>query len=162
MTVTRAYHSPARQARSEQTRRAITEAFIAQLGDPGRAALSPAAAARAAGVSIRTVHHYYPDAEAQLAAVAAEVESRLFVNPQPLPQTPADLPSLVTAVYQAAEGQLPLLRALVASSLGTQIRRRRRAGSRPSRTCSRASAPTRTTPAAPSRSSPCSPAPTPE
>jgi len=127
MTVTRPYRSPARQARSQQTRRAIVDAFIAQLGDPGRATLSPAAAARAAGVSIRTVHHYFPDAEAQLAAVAAEVETRLFPRPAPLPRTPAELPDLVTAVYRAAEGQLPLLRAMVNSGVGTEVRRRRRA-----------------------------------
>lgn len=127
MSLTRPYHSPARQARREQTRQAIIEAFIGQLGDPGRAALSPAAAARAAGVSLRTVHHYFPDAEAQLAAVAAEVEARLFPRPAPLPHTPGELPALVTAVYRAAEGQLPLLRALVSSTVGSQVRRRRRA-----------------------------------
>ena len=64
MTATRPYHSPARQARRQHTKQAIVEAFIAQLGDPGQAALSPAAAARADGVSIRTVHHYFPDADA--------------------------------------------------------------------------------------------------
>jgi AcrR family transcriptional regulator len=127
MTATRSYHSPARQARSEQTRRAIVAAFIAQLGDLGRAALSPAAAARTAGVSIRTVHHYFPDADAQLAAVAAELEARLFPQPARLPRTPAELPDLVTAVYRAAEGQLPLLRAMVNSSVGTEVRRLRRA-----------------------------------
>ena len=128
MTVTRTYHSPARQARRQHTKQAIVEAFIAQLGDPGQATLSPAAAARAAGVSIRTVHHYFPDADAQLAAVADEVEARLYPHPPPLPRTPAELPDLVTAVYRGAEGQLPLLRALVRSSLGAQIRARRRAG----------------------------------
>jgi AcrR family transcriptional regulator len=127
MTATRHYHSPARQARREHTKKAIIDAFIAQLGDPGRAALSPAAAARVAGVSIRTVHHYFPDADAQLAAVAAEVETRLFPQPPPLPQTPAELPNLVTAVYRGSEGQLPLLRAMVTSSIGPQIRARRRA-----------------------------------
>lgn len=127
MTATRPYHSPARQVRRERTRQAIVDAFTAQLGDAGRIALSPAAAARAAGVSIRTVHHYFPDAEAQLAAVAAEVETRLFPQPPPLPRTPAELPDLVTAVYRASEGQLPLLRALVNSSVGTEVRRRRRA-----------------------------------
>jgi AcrR family transcriptional regulator len=127
MTVSRPYYSPARQARLEHTKRAIVDAFIAQLGDPGRTALSPAAAARTAGVSIRTVHHYFPDADAQLAAVAAEVEARLFPQQALLPQTPRDLPGLVTAVYRAAEGQLPLLRALVASSVGNQVRARRRA-----------------------------------
>jgi AcrR family transcriptional regulator len=128
MTVTRPYHSPARQARRQHTKRAIVEAFIAQLGDPGRADLSPAAAARAAGVSIRTVHHYFPDAAARLAEVAAEVEGRLYPQPPPLPHSPAEVPDLVTAVYRGAEGQLPLLRALVRSSLGPQIRARRRAG----------------------------------
>ena len=128
MTATRPYHSPARQARSQHTKQVIVEAFIAQLGDSGQATLSPAAAARAAGVSIRTVHHYFPDADAQLAAVADEVEARLYPHPPPLPRTPAELPDLVTAVYRGAEGQLPLLRALVRSSLGAQVRARRRAG----------------------------------
>lgn len=127
MTATRPYHSPARQARRQHTEQAIVEAFIAQLGDPGRAVLSPAAAARAAGVSIRTVQHYFPGADAQLAAVADEVEARLYPDPPPLPRTPAELPDLVTAVYRFAEGQLPLLRALVRSSLGAQVRARRRA-----------------------------------
>jgi AcrR family transcriptional regulator len=128
MTVSRSYQSPTRQARRQHTKGAIVEAFIAQLGDPGRAALSPAAAARTAGVSQRTVHHYFPDADAQLAAVAAEVEARLYPQPPPLPHSPDELPDLVTAVYRGAEGQLPLLRALVRSSLGAQIRARRRAG----------------------------------
>ena len=46
--------------------------------------------------------------------------------PPPLPQTPAELPGLVTAVYHGSEGQLPL-RALVTSSIGPQIRARRQA-----------------------------------
>ena len=120
MTATRPYHSPARQVRRERTRQAIVDAFIAQLGDAGRIALSPAAAARAAGVSIRTVHHYFPDAEAQLAAVAAEVETRLF--PQPACAA-ADTGRTARPGHRGlpggSEGQLPLLRALVASSVGT-------------------------------------------
>ena len=83
MTVTRPYRSPARQARRQHTKQAIVEAFIAQLGDPGRATLSPAAAARAAGVSIRTVHHYFPDADAQLTAVADEVRGTAVPGPAP-------------------------------------------------------------------------------
>jgi AcrR family transcriptional regulator len=126
VTATRRYHSPSRDARREQTKRAIVEAFIAQLRDPGRAELSPGAAARAAGVSIRTVHHYFPDADAQLDAVADAVETRLFPEPVALPRTPAELPGLVADVYRAAEGQLPLLRALVNSSIGTEVRARRR------------------------------------
>ena len=73
------------------------------------------------------MHHYFPDADAQLTAVADEVEARLYPDPPPLPRTPAELPDLVTAVYRFAEGQLPLLRALVRSSLGAQVRARRRA-----------------------------------
>ena len=67
------------------------------------------------------MHHYFPDADAQLAAVAAEVETRLFPQPARLPRT-----DLVTAVYRAVEGQLPLLRAMVNSGVGTEVRRLRR------------------------------------
>lgn len=151
MTATRPYNSPARQARRQHTKRAIVEAFIAQLGDPGQATLSPAAAARAAGVSIRTVHHYFPDADAQLAAVADEVEARLYPHPPPLPRTPAELPDLVMAVYRGAEGQLPLLRAW--SAAASEPRSAPAAGPdgfRRSGPCWKASAPTRPQPATPS------------
>lgn len=49
MNVTRSYNSPARQARRQHTMQAIAKAFITQLGESGRATLSPAAATRAAG-----------------------------------------------------------------------------------------------------------------
>lgn len=73
------------------------------------------------------MHHYFHDADAQLTAVANEVEARLYPDPPPLPRKPAELPVLVRAVYQFAEDQLPLLRALVRSSLGPEVRARRRA-----------------------------------
>ena len=57
----------------------------------------------------------------------SHLEARLFPGPPPPPQRPAELPDLVTAVYHGSEGQLPLLRALVTSSIGPQIRARRQA-----------------------------------
>jgi hypothetical protein len=59
--------------------------------------------------------------------VAAASSTRLFPRPASLPRTPAELPDLVTTVYRAADGQLPLLRAMVSSGVGTEVRRRRRA-----------------------------------
>jgi len=55
------------------------------------------------------------------------VETQLFPRPFPLPRTPAERPALVTVLDRAADGQQPLLSALVASTVGTAIRRRRRA-----------------------------------
>jgi hypothetical protein len=78
-------------------------------------------------MSIRTVHHYFPDGDTQLSAVAEEVEARLYPDPPSIPRTPDELPDLVTAVYRFPEDQLPLLRALVRSSLGSEVRARRRA-----------------------------------
>lgn len=126
-TRTRTYDSPHRQAQQEETRRRIVEAFIEQLADPGTTDLSPSAAARAAGLSVRTVHHHFPDADAQHAAVAEALEARMFPVPVVLPTTPAELVEMVREVYRAAEDHLPLLRALVRSRVGTDVRRRRRA-----------------------------------
>ena len=55
------------------------------------------------------------------------METQLFPRPFPLPRTPAERPALVTVLDRAADGQQPLLSALVASTVGTAIRRRRRA-----------------------------------
>jgi AcrR family transcriptional regulator len=49
---------------------AILDAFVEQLSDTGRDALSPSEAAVRAGVSVRTVHLYFPNLEGQVAALS--------------------------------------------------------------------------------------------
>jgi AcrR family transcriptional regulator len=66
----RRYVSPKREAQAAATRSAILDAFVEQLSDPGRNTLSPSEAAVRAGVSVRTVHLYFPNLESQVAAPA--------------------------------------------------------------------------------------------
>jgi AcrR family transcriptional regulator len=67
----RRYVSPKREAQAAATRSAILDAFVEQLSDPGRDTLSPSEAAVRAGVSVRTVHLYFPNLESQVAALSA-------------------------------------------------------------------------------------------
>jgi len=71
VTKGRRYLSPKRQAQAAATREAILAAFVAQLSEPGRHTLSPSEAARWAGVSLRTVHAYFPNHESQIIALGA-------------------------------------------------------------------------------------------
>ena len=128
MTGTRTRTTTARTVASskEETRRRIVEAFIEQLADPGTTDLSPSAAARAAGLSVRTVHHHFPDADAQHAAVAEALEARMFPFLSCCRRRRPNFVEMVREVYRAAEDHLPLLGA-GAQSVGTDVRRRRRA-----------------------------------
>ncbi len=69
MTGSRRYVSEKRTAQAAATREAILEAFAEQLSDGDRTTLSPSDAARRAGVSVRTVHLHFPNADAQITAV---------------------------------------------------------------------------------------------
>ena len=69
MTDSRTYVSPKREAQAAATRDAILEAFADQLADPTCTALSPTDAAQRVGVSVRTVHNYFPDDDARIIAL---------------------------------------------------------------------------------------------
>ena len=133
-TRTRTYDSPHRQAQQEETRRRIVEAFIEQLADPGTTDLSPSAAARSRPLGANGAPSL-PRRRCAARGGRQALEARMFPVPVVLPTTPAELVEMVREVYRAAEDHLPLLRALVRSRVGTDVRRRRRAADcRPSRT----------------------------
>lgn len=124
---TRPYHSPARDARTERTRDAIAAAFVAQLGREGRADLSAAEAAQAAGVSVRTVYHHFPDREARLTAAAEWVDRQLHPD-EFVPRSPGDLTDLARRAYAASEAHDALVRAQYATAgLAGEVRTHRRA-----------------------------------
>lgn len=123
---TRAYHSPTRDARAARTRDAIAAAFAAQLGEDGRSDLSAAEAATAAGVSVRTVYHHFPDRDARLAAAAAWVDRQLHPDGF-VPRTVDDLSVLARRAYDAAEAHDELVRAQYATAgLAGEVRSQRR------------------------------------
>ena len=77
MSEPRRYVSPKREAQAAATRSAILDAFVEQLSDPGRNTLSPSEAAVRAGVSVRTVHLYFPNLESQVAALSEWFDQHL-------------------------------------------------------------------------------------
>src|SRR5690349_15649845 len=91
MSSGRAYVSPKRQAQAAATRDAILSAFAEQLSDPGRATLSPTEAAEWAEVSVRTVHHYFPDADAQIMGLAEWFDRQVYPHGVRVAEGPDDL-----------------------------------------------------------------------
>ncbi|MCG3174795.1 MAG: hypothetical protein GMKNLPBB_03084 [Myxococcota bacterium] len=117
----REYSSPVREAAARKTRSSILEAFARQLGRPGATDFSVAEAARTAGVSVRTVHHYFPDRRACVQALAAWAEDAFGPLAAPL-ETPGDLPAFVRAAYERAGRNIDLTRAMYVTGLGNEVR----------------------------------------
>ena len=102
MTAPRPYVSPRRQAQAAATREAILEAFVYQLSERGRDTLSPLDAARQAGVSVRTVHLYFPNLESQMQALGEWYERQLSLGGVEMAQGPDDLPRYFRDIHTVA------------------------------------------------------------
>jgi AcrR family transcriptional regulator len=124
----RAYVSPTRRAQASATRAAILRAFVEQMREPARQSLSPAEAARTAGVSVRTVHLHFPNLESQITAVGEWCDQQIYsAGPVQVAQGPDDLPRYFRDVHAAALAS-PYTRALSLMLLKwPQIRQHRRA-----------------------------------
>jgi AcrR family transcriptional regulator len=125
VTGTRSYVSPRREARAAANRQAILEAFGEQLSEPGRDTLSPTEAAQRAGVSLRTVHNYFPNYESQITALATWFDSKF--TPIAVAQGPDDLARYFRDIHAAALTN-PLTRALATARPGVwkEVRQQRR------------------------------------
>ena len=127
MSEPRRYVSPKREAQAAATRSAILDAFVEQLSHP-RNTLSPSEAAIRAGVSVRTVHLYFPNLESQVTALSEWFDRHL--NPAGITPAagPDDLPRYFREIHANALAS-PLSRALATSSgeVWQTVRRSRRA-----------------------------------
>lgn len=110
---TRPYHSPKREAQAAATRQAILEAFIDQLKEGGRTELSPADAARRAGVSLRTVQTYFPTRAARIAALADWIDRYTYPDGVEPARGPEDLARYFLEVHTLALAS-PLTRVFLA------------------------------------------------
>jgi AcrR family transcriptional regulator len=137
----RRYVSPKREAQAVVTRNAILDAFVEQLSNPGRNTLSPSEAAVRAGVSVRTVHLYFPNLESQVAALSEWFDQHL--NPAGITPAagPDDLPRYFREIHANALAS-PLSRALATSSGEVWQTVRRRSSPTPSNSSSATCAPT--------------------
>jgi len=128
VTERRRYVSPKRQAQAAATREAILQAFAEQLSDPDRATLSPSEAARRAGVSVRTVHAYFRNADDQIIGVAEWFDRQFYPTGVRVADGPDDLARYFDAIHRNAI-HLPVARALATarSPVWREVRQRRRA-----------------------------------
>ncbi len=88
----RSYRSDLRAKQSASTRTAIVSALTAELARSHETGdeRSLARVASAAGVSLRTVYHHFPDRATQLAAISAHLDEGA---PDPHPTSLGDLPT---------------------------------------------------------------------
>lgn len=128
MTEARRYVSNKRRTQAAATRLAILEAFAEQLSEPGRDSLSPSEAASRAGVSLRTVHVYYPNAESQIVALGEWYDQRFYPEGVAVASGPDDLARYYKEIHTLALAS-PLARALATSNekVWKEVRQRRRA-----------------------------------
>jgi AcrR family transcriptional regulator len=124
----RRYVSPKREAKAAATREAILEAFAEQLSALDRNTLSPSEAAVRAGVSVRTVHLHFPNADSQITGVGEWFDRHFYPAGVQLAQGPDDLARYFRDIHTNAL-KTPLTRALSTSTspLWREVRQRRRA-----------------------------------
>ena len=123
----RTYISPKREAQATATREAILEAFAEQLSDSGRDTLSPKEAAERAGVSVRTVHNHFPDADAQIIGLGDWLDRRAHSRPVPVADGADDLARYFRDIHASAlESPITRVLAQYRSPVWTEVRQRRR------------------------------------
>ncbi|WP_416665865.1 TetR/AcrR family transcriptional regulator [Egbenema bharatensis] len=123
-TATRPYRSSLRQKQSEATRQLILEALAEQLVSDGLQDFSIADAAKRAGVAARTIYRYFPNREAILEALGEWVDQQL--GDLPYPSTPDEVAELAKLAFPRFEQQATIIKALLLSELGQNVRSRLR------------------------------------
>jgi AcrR family transcriptional regulator len=128
MTPVRRYDSPKRREQSARTRQLILEAFAEQLSQFGRNTLSPSEAALRAGVSLRTVHVHFPDAESQIIGLGEWFDQSFYPGGVVVAAGPDDLARYFRDIHSRALSN-PVTRALAMSNgeVWREVRQRRRA-----------------------------------
>lgn len=116
----RKYVSPTREAKAGATRKAILEAFAAQFADPKCERLSPSLAAKHAGVSLRTVHFYFPNEESQITALGEWLDGELYPDGVVLCTGPDDLVRYFRDIHRLALKH-PLSRILTGRAMASHL-----------------------------------------
>lgn len=124
----RTYVSPKREAQAAATRDAILSAFADQLAAADRATFSPKEAAERVGVSVRTVHSYFPDTDAQILGLGEWLDRQVYPQAVEVAQGPDDLARYFRDIHANAL-KSPIARALAEfrSPMWNEVRAKRRA-----------------------------------
>ncbi len=123
--MTRRYASALRAELSEEVRNRILAALAEQLA-AGAADFSLSQVAERAGVSLRTIHNYFPGEEARIGALAKWIDDQVGLSGE----APASFDDIGSYARRMALGYFrneALMRAQMAVGVANRVRRRRRA-----------------------------------
>lgn len=122
--MSRQYESPTRKAHAEETRAAILRALVDLIVEEGPGTIAIPRVAERAGVSVRTVYHYFPTKEALFDGLTDAIPS-LVARPDGTipgePSSPAELVAAIDGAYRFLEANRRMFRALAVSELGGRM-----------------------------------------
>lgn len=122
----RPYESPLRAELVEQTRLRILEAVADELTDQDLQDLSVPAIAARARVALRTVYRHFPTKEALLDGFCEWWISQRLQTVQYDGASSQDLPRIIREHFAALDREPEVMRAMMVSRAGQQVRDRRR------------------------------------
>jgi AcrR family transcriptional regulator len=119
----RSYESPTRKAHAEATQRKILQALIDLLVEEGAATISIPLVAKRAGVSVRTVYHYFPTKEALFDGLTGAMSTLVATpdGPPPTPTSPKELVEEMPLIFRYLDANRRLFRAINVSELGDRM-----------------------------------------
>lgn len=121
MNMTRPYSSPLRERQVQETRRQILDAALKTLQESEESFTHESIAANA-GIALRTVYRHFPSRADLLDAVWQESDRYLQLTHYPASE--AELLHSLEAVYGRMDERSALIRALLNTSSGREMRRR--------------------------------------
>lgn len=131
MTSSRKYESPLRQEQAEATRDRIMQATVDLVLAEHPATISMPEVARRAGVSVRSVYHYYPTKDALLDGMSRWIMLRIGgSDEQPVLETPIDVVNMTDTMLRGLAEYADLFDALRKSGNNTKERTARRLAER--------------------------------
>jgi AcrR family transcriptional regulator len=122
MDARRTYVSPLRERQMEETRRQILEAALGLIQESPEDSFSHERVAARAGIALRTVFRHFPSRAELLDAVWEESDRRLELSEYPASE--ADLLASLEGVYGRMDENAALIRGLLNSNAGREMRRR--------------------------------------
>ncbi len=122
--MSRPYESPTRKAHAEETRATILRSLVDLIVEEGPGTIAIPQVAERAGVSVRTVYHYFPTKEALFDGLTGAIPT-LVERPDGTipgePNSPAELVAAVDGAYRFLEANRRMFRALAVSELGGRV-----------------------------------------
>jgi AcrR family transcriptional regulator len=110
-----------RDRQAAATREQILEVAMHQLGQGPRGTFSHESIAEAAGMGARTIYRYFPDRSSLLQALWERLREATQTR---FPETEEEILPLARSVFREFEANEPLVRAVINTPAGTEVRDR--------------------------------------